>query len=75
MSIKTGIAVAILGGFTLGFIGGIRFVEFQKQPYYKTDLSRKEMIEGLKKAVKFGSGYAMIIPGDTTVMPYLIKGQ
>lgn len=39
--------------------------------YYKSNLSRQEMKEALYKSTN--DTISMIVPGDTSVMPYLIK--
>lgn len=40
-------------------------------PYYKSNLSREEMKEALYNSTN--DSISMVVPGDTSVMPYLIR--
>lgn len=41
--------------------------------YYRTNLTREEMKDQLSKVVT--DSIALLVPGDTSVMPYLIKSK
>lgn len=42
-----------------------------KPSYYQTNLTREEMKEVLHESIN--DTIALVIPGDTSIMPYLIK--
>ena len=41
--------------------------------YYKSDLTRAEMVNALKPLC--GTRYSLFLPGDTSVLPYIIKNK
>jgi hypothetical protein len=48
-----------------------RRLKYKTTTYYRTNLTREEMTEHLSKAAT--DSISVMIPGDTSVMPYLIK--
>lgn len=51
----------------------LNLFELKKRQRYRSNLSREEMSDLLMKVT--GKDIAVFIPGDTTVMPYLIKDK
>lgn len=51
----------------------LNIFELKKKQRYHTNLSRQEMSDLLMQVT--GKDIAVFIPGDTTVMPYLIKDK